>query len=66
MIQYNSIQEIVEAAEKAGIKISELCLKDQAAQLGISEEDLYRELEKDFDVMIEAGDRSRGAYLARA
>ena len=56
MIQYNSIQEIVEAAEKAGIKISELCLKDQAAQLGISEEDLYRELEKDFDVMIEAAD----------
>ena len=46
MIQYNSIQEIVEAAEKAGIKISELCLKDQALQLGISEEDLYRELEK--------------------
>lgn len=56
MIQYNSIQEIVEAAEKAGIKISELCLKDQALQLGISEEDLYRELEKDFDVMIEAAD----------
>ena len=38
MIQYNSIREIVEAAEKAGLKISELCLKDQAQQLGITEE----------------------------
>ena len=56
MIQYNSIREIVEAAEKAGLKISELCLKDQAQQLGITEEELYREMEKDFDVMIEAAD----------
>ncbi len=56
MIQYNSIQEIVEVAEKAGLKISELCLKDQAQQLGITEEELYQEMEKDFDVMIEAAD----------
>ena len=46
MIQYNSIREIVEAAEKAGLKISELCLKDQAQQLGITEEELYREMER--------------------
>ena len=54
MFSYNSIQEIVDLANEKGIKISELVMADQAEQFGYSVEELYAEMEKAFDVMIES------------
>ena len=53
MIKYSSIKELCDAAEAQGVKISELCLKDQAEQMQKPEEELYAIMEKNFDVMIE-------------
>lgn len=54
MIAYRSIRELVHLADKEGKKISEICLKDQALKLMRSEEELFHEMEKSFDVMIES------------
>ena len=54
MIKYSSIKELCDAAEAQGVKISELCLKDQAEQMQKPEEELYAIMEKNFDVMMEA------------
>ena len=54
MIKYSSIKELCDAAEAQGVKISELCLKDQAIQMQKPEEELYAIMEKNFDVMIES------------
>lgn len=54
MIKYSSIKELCDAAEAQGVKISELCLKDQAEQMQKPEEELYAIMEKNFDVMIES------------
>ena len=54
MIKYSSIKELCDAAEAQGIKISELCLKDQAEQMQRSCEELYSQMEKNFDVMIDS------------
>lgn len=54
MFTYNSIQEIVDLANEKGVKISELVMTEQAAQFGYSVEELYKEMEKAFDVMIES------------
>ncbi len=54
MIKYSSIKELCDAAEAQGIKISELCLKDQAEQMQKPEKELYAIMEKNFDVMIES------------
>ena len=53
-MKYLSIKEICDAAEKEGIKISELCLRDQAEQMQKSEEEIYAIMEKNFDVMVDA------------
>ena len=54
MIKYSSIKELCDAAEAQGVKISELCLKDQAEQMQRSCEELYSQMEKNFDVMIDS------------
>lgn len=54
MIKYSNIKELCDAAEAQGVKISELCLKDQAEQMQKPEEELYAIMEKNFDVMIES------------
>ena len=54
MLKYSSIKERCDAAEAQGVKISELCLKDQAEQMQKPEEELYAIMEKNFDVMIES------------
>ena len=54
MMKYSSIKELCDAAEAQGIKISELCLKDQAEQMQRSCEELYSQMEKNFDVMIDS------------
>ncbi len=56
MLKYDSIREIIDAADKEKIKIGELCLRDQAAEMGISEEELYNKMEKSFDVMCESAE----------
>ena len=48
MIKYSSIKELCDAAEAQGVKISELCLKDQAEQMQKPEEELYAIMEKNF------------------
>lgn len=54
MISYDSIQEIVDIATKEGKKISEVCLKEQAEEMKLSEEEVYKRMEESFDVMLES------------
>ena len=54
MIKYTSIKELCDAATKRGIKISELCLEDQAEEMQLPKEELYAMMEKNFDVMVES------------
>ena len=54
MLSYDSIASLVEAAEKEGKKISEVVLADQAADMGLSEEEVFAKMDHDVDVMIEA------------
>ena len=53
-LKYQTIKEITDAAEAAGVKISELVLKDQAEAMDQKPEELYERMEKSFDVMCEA------------
>lgn len=54
MISYDSIQELVDIAVSEGKKISEVCLKEQAEELKLSEEEIYKKMEESFDVMLES------------
>ena len=51
MLSYDSIASLVEAAEKEGKKISEVVLADQAADMGLSEEEVFAKMDHDVDVM---------------
>lgn len=51
MFDYHSIQELADAAEKQGVKISELVLKDQAEALEKTPEEVYNQMASDLDVM---------------
>ncbi len=53
-MKYTSIKELCDAATKRGIKISELCLEDQAEEMQLPKEELYAMMEKNFDVMVES------------
>lgn len=55
-LKYDSLAAILKAAEDAGCKLSELVLKDQAAQLERTEEDVYQQMADDYQVMREAVD----------
>ncbi len=52
MLKYDSIQKLVKEAEKKKKKISELVLEDQAKAMEKSEEDIYKQMEDRFDVMV--------------
>ena len=52
MLKYETIAELVESAEKQGLRIGEVVLKDQALAMEISELEIYEKMELDFQVMI--------------
>ncbi|MBF1249118.1 MAG: L-serine ammonia-lyase, iron-sulfur-dependent, subunit alpha, partial [Lachnospiraceae bacterium] len=45
-MKYNSIQELVDIATRENKKISEICIKDQAQQLEMSEEEIFQKMEE--------------------
>ena len=52
MLKFESIAELVSEAEKQGIRISELVLKDQAEAMEVTELETYEKMELDFQVMV--------------
>lgn len=54
MLKYESVQELIDAAEAAGCSISDLALRDQAEAMGQDEVMLFRQMDKSFTVMREA------------
>ena len=54
MLKYESVSELTEAAEKRGIKISELVLEDQAEAMETTQLELYEKMEIDLHVMWES------------
>ncbi|WP_026528801.1 L-serine ammonia-lyase, iron-sulfur-dependent, subunit alpha [Butyrivibrio sp. VCD2006] len=51
MIRYESIEELVCAAEKKGVKISEIAIEDQAKSMELSRQELFEKMEISFEVM---------------
>ncbi len=57
---YQSLSPLIEASVREGRPISQLVLAQQAAQMEVSEEEIYRQMEKNYRVMaacIEPGSR---------
>ena len=54
MIKYESIQELVSEAEKQGVRISDIVLRDQAEAMEKSELEIYEKMELDFQVMVQS------------
>ena len=54
MLEYNSIRELIDAADSAGKKISEVALEDQARAMEDDADLLFARMEESFDVMLEA------------
>ena len=54
MLKYESVSELVEAAEGRGIRISELVLEDQAEAMETTALELYEKMEIDLHVMWES------------
>ena len=54
MLKYESVSELVQAAQERGVKISELVLEDQAAAMERTALELYEKMEIDLRVMKEA------------
>jgi L-serine dehydratase len=54
MSEYDSIEALCSAAEKAGMTISEIVLADQAEHMELPAEELYARMEKNLHVMIES------------
>ena len=54
MLKYESVAELVQAAEERGVKISELVLEDQAAAMEKEPLELYEKMEIDIHVMWES------------
>ena len=52
MLKYESIQELVCAAEERGVKISELVLEDQAEVMEKTPDELYTRMRNSFEVML--------------
>ncbi len=60
MLKYESVAELVQEAEKRGLKISEVVLADQAEAMELSPLEVYEKMEIDFMVMqasVEAGQK---------
>ena len=58
-LKYDSIEELVRAADEAGCRISGLVLREQAAELEKTEEALFSRMEQSFEVMMEACEKGR-------
>ena len=54
MFKYDSIADLVSAAEKENVRISDLLIKEQAEARECSVEEMYNKMYKSFKVMIEA------------
>ena len=54
MFKYDSIADLVSAAEKEKVRISDLVIKEQAEARECSVEEMYNKMHKSFKVMIEA------------
>lgn len=54
MFKYDSIADLVNAAEKENVRISDLVIKEQAEARECSVEEMYNKMHKSFKVMIEA------------
>ena len=54
MFKYDSIADLVSAAEKKNVRISDLVIKEQAEARECSVEEMYNKMHKSFKVMIEA------------
>ena len=54
MLKYDSIHEIVSAAQERGIKISELVMLDQAESMETAPEEIYDRMRRSFTVMRES------------
>ena len=54
MLKYESVSELVHAAEQRGVRISEIVLEDQAEAMEIPPLDLFEKMEIDLHVMAES------------
>ncbi len=54
MLKYNTIEELINLADKKNKKISEIVLEDQSIAMGEDKDALYKRMEESFDVMIES------------
>lgn len=59
MLEYDSIRELIDAADFAGKKISEAALEDQARAMEDDADSLFARMEESFDVMLEAAKRGQ-------
>ncbi len=54
MISYDSVKELADMAAKAGKRISDIVLRDQALHMGKTEEELFGNMQRSLQVMREA------------
>lgn len=54
MLTYKSIQELVDKAEEKNARISDIVLSDEAEQMALSEEDIYKNMAYKLSVMKES------------
>lgn len=50
-MKYTSIKELINESEKSGLRISDLVKKDQAKELNLSIDDIYKRMKEAYDVM---------------
>ena len=50
-MKYTSINELINESEKSGLRISDLVKKDQAKELNLSIDDIYKRMKEAYDVM---------------
>ena len=66
MLKFESIAELVSEAEKQGIRISELVLKDQAEAMEVTELETFEKMELDFQVMVNSVRAGQQKKIGRA
>lgn len=50
-MKYTSIKELINESEKSGLRISDLVKKDQAKELNLSIDEIYKKMKEAYDVM---------------
>lgn len=50
-MKYTSIKELINESEKSGLRISDLVKKDQAKELNLSIDEIYKRMKEAYDVM---------------